>query len=91
MNNLNEKVSILKAVYEVLEDVKLNEDLDSFTYEDLLEKLVAQKPDLDATHLILQHGAFIVEQVNNTFSHRDCSTVNDRLPKSKMFGIQKVL
>ena len=65
MNTLNEKVSILKSVYQVLEDVKLNEDLDSFTYEDLLENLVAQNPDLDATHLILQHGAFIVQQVNH--------------------------
>ena len=63
MNTLNEKVSILKAVYLVLEDVKLNEDMDRFGYEDLLEDLVAQNPDLDATHLILQHGAFIVQQV----------------------------
>jgi hypothetical protein len=63
MSVLNEKVRMLKAVYEILEDVKLNEDLDSYTYEDLLERLIAERPDLDATHLLMQHGAFIVQQI----------------------------
>ena len=63
MSVLNEKVKILKCVYELIEDVKLNEDLNSFSYEDLLERLIAEKPDLDATHLLLQHGGFVVQQV----------------------------
>ena len=63
MSVLNEKVKILKCVYELIEDVKLNEDLNSFSYEDLLERLIAEKPALDATHLLLQHGGFVVQQV----------------------------
>ena len=68
MSVLNEKVKILKCVYEIIEDAKLNEDLNSFSYEDMLERLIADKPDLDATHLLLQHGAFVVQQVGlNSF------------------------
>ena len=63
MSVLNEKVKILKCVYEIIEDAKLNEDLNSFSYEDMLERLIADKPDLDATHLLLQQGAFVVQQV----------------------------
>jgi hypothetical protein len=68
MSVLNEKVKILKSVYEIIEDVKLNEDLASFTYEDMLERLIAEKPEIDATHLLLQHGGFVVQQVFTTSS-----------------------
>ena len=58
---------MLKAVYEILEDVKLNEDLASYSYEDMLERLIAERPELDSTHLLMQHGAFIVQQVWHGF------------------------
>jgi hypothetical protein len=43
--------------------VKLNDDLSNFTYEDLKERLIAEKPELDVIDLLLHHGAFVVQQV----------------------------
>ena len=48
---------------QIFDDVKLNEDLASFTYEDLKERLIAERHELDAIGLLLQHGAFVVQQV----------------------------
>ncbi len=64
MNSFKNGGPVSNSLFQIFDDVKLNDDLARFSYEDLKERLIAESPELDAIGLLLQHGAFVVEQVH---------------------------
>ena len=67
MNNLYEKMKMLKLVYDILDKQRANNCLRAFFYKDLMEEISVNSPlygFLDYSEdLIIRYGHFVLTQV----------------------------